>query len=174
MHLLPNILSIIRIILIPFFIYYFIATDYLIAGVLFSISGITDFFDGYFARKYDLTSKLGRMLDPFADKLTIISILIALTIKSIIPGYIALIILTREVFIFLSSIISYLMGFDFINPSYIGKASIFLLYIAIALQLMDFNSIATYLFYLAIPLNVISGYNYIHTTAKCLSNKSNI
>jgi len=174
MHLLPNILSIIRIILIPFFIYFFIATEYLLAGVLFSISGITDFFDGYFARKYNLTSKLGRMLDPFADKLTIISILIALTIKSIIPGYIAIIILTREVFIFLSSITSYLMGFDFINPSYIGKASIFLLYIAIALQLMDFNAIATYLFYFAIPLNIISGFNYIRTTAKCLSNKSNI
>ncbi|MFW6287158.1 MAG: CDP-alcohol phosphatidyltransferase family protein [bacterium] len=173
MHLLPNILSISRIILIPFYIYFFIQTNYLIAGILFSISAITDFFDGYFARKYDLTTKLGRILDPFADKLTIISILMALTIKNIIPGYIAIIILIREVFIFLSSTISYLMGFDFINPTLIGKASIFLLYIAIALQLMDIKTIATYIFYLVIPLNIISGFNYVYTTAKCLSNKSN-
>ena len=96
MSAIPNILSITRIILIPVYLYYFINANYLTAGILFSISAITDFFDGYIARKYDAVTDLGRILDPFADKLTIISILIALLISEIIPRFIPIILLARE------------------------------------------------------------------------------
>lgn len=173
MHLMPNILSFTRIILIPFYINFFINGDYLTAGILFSISAITDFFDGYIARKFNAITKLGRILDPFADKLTIISILIVLIIYEIIPRYIPIILLVREAFIFFSSIISYLLGFDFINPSNIGKLSIFLLYLAIALQLVEFKTLAKYLFYVVVPLNIISGLNYVYTTIEYLSNNRN-
>jgi len=145
---------------------------YLTAGILFSISAITDFFDGYFARKYNSVTKLGRILDPFADKLTIISILVVLIFSNIIPRFIPIILLVRELFIFVGSIISYILGFDFIHPSKMGKISIFLLYLAIALQLMSLKTIAKYLFYIVVPLNIFSGLNYVHTTIRYLSKKS--
>ena len=128
MSAIPNILSITRIILIPIYLYFFINANYLTAGILFCISAITDFFDGYIARKYDAVTDLGRILDPFADKLTVISILIALLISEIIPRIIPIILLARELFIFIGSIVAYLLGFDFIHPSKLGKFSIFLLY----------------------------------------------
>ena len=173
MSTIPNILSITRIILIPIYLYFFINANYLTAGILFCISAITDFFDGYIARKYDAVTDLGRILDPFADKLTVISILIALLISEIIPRIIPIILLAREFFIFIGSIVAYLLGFDFIHPSKLGKFSIFLLYLAIVLQLVGIQTFAKYLFYTVVPLNVFSGLNYVYTTIKYLSNKNN-
>lgn len=172
MHLVPNILSFTRIILIPFYLYFFIKERYLTAGILFSISAISDFFDGYFARKYNSVTKLGRILDPFADKLTIISILILLIYSNIIPRFIPIIILVRELLIFTGSIVSYILGFDFINPSKTGKISIFLLYFAIVLQLLSFKTVARYLFYIVVPLNIFSGLNYVFTAIRYLINKN--
>ncbi|MFW6015560.1 MAG: CDP-alcohol phosphatidyltransferase family protein [bacterium] len=174
MFLLPNILSISRIVLIPFYIYFFIAGEFLIAGILFSISAITDFFDGYFARKYNSITKLGRVLDPLADKLTIISILIALIISEIIPGIIPIALLIREFFILFSSVASLLMGFDVIHPTIIGKTSMFLLYLAIALQLISYEDFSMFIFYIVLPLNIGSGIHYIYTTIRYLSEKKPI
>ncbi|MFW6015742.1 MAG: CDP-diacylglycerol--glycerol-3-phosphate 3-phosphatidyltransferase [bacterium] len=173
MNTLPNMLSFARILLIPVFILFFLNENYVLAGMFFSISAITDFFDGYFARKYNITTKLGKILDPFADKLTIISVLVVLIISNIIPQYIAIIILIREVFILISSTISYIMGFDFINPSKIGKLSIFILYVAIAIRLINFNKVAMILFYIVIPLNIYSAVNYISVNIKQLIQKNN-
>ncbi|MCG8513211.1 MAG: CDP-diacylglycerol--glycerol-3-phosphate 3-phosphatidyltransferase [Halanaerobiales bacterium] len=169
MKLLPNILTILRIVLIPFYLYLFLAGNYLMAGIIFSFSALTDFLDGYFARKYQLKTELGRILDPFADKLTIISILLALVFSGIIPRFIAIILLSRELFIFISSIVVYLLGIDCIQPSNIGKVSIFLLYLAIIFRLLGSNHIAMVLFYIVIPLNVISGLDYVLKAIKKLS-----
>ncbi|MTI61121.1 MAG: CDP-alcohol phosphatidyltransferase family protein [Firmicutes bacterium] len=170
---LPNLLSLLRILLIPVYLYYFLAGNYITAAIIFSFSALTDFLDGYFARKYQLTSDLGRILDPTADKLSIISILIALIISDIIPHYIPVILLIRELFIFISSGITYLLGYDMINPSLLGKISIFLLYLAIALRLLNIKFIGLFLFYLVIPLNIVSGLDYIKTTLNKLSSKVN-
>ena len=158
---LPNYLTLLRILLIPVFILLFLNNQYFTAGIIFSISVFTDFLDGYFARKYNLTSKLGRLLDPFADKLTVISILFILVSMEIIPQIIAIIILTRETIILIGSITAYLMGIDIVNPSKLGKISIFILYIAIAAKMLQINHINMILFYIVIPLNIISGIDYI-------------
>ena len=105
--------------------------------------------------------------------MTVISILIALLISEIIPRIIPIILLARELFIFIGSIVAYLLGFDFIHPSKLGKFSIFLLYLAIVLQLVGIQTFAKYLFYTVVPLNVFSGLNYVYTTIKYLSNKNN-
>ncbi len=79
--LIPNILSILRLMLIPFIIYFLSFKDkesIIICLLLFFLSGITDFFDGYLSRKYKMQSDLGRLLDPLADKLLIISVAIGL------------------------------------------------------------------------------------------------
>lgn len=78
---IPNLLSFIRIILIPFFGYYLLHDKLLIAAVIIAISGLTDLFDGKIARRFNQVSNLGKILDPIADKLTIITIAIILFIK---------------------------------------------------------------------------------------------
>ena len=82
---IPNILSLIRILLVPvIFNNYLTATsnlDYILCGLLLVISGITDIADGAIARKFDIISNVGKILDPIADKLTQIMVMIALSIR---------------------------------------------------------------------------------------------
>lgn len=78
---IPNLLSLIRIILIPIFGYCLVKDQVLIAAVIIAISGLTDLFDGKIARRFNQVSNLGKILDPVADKMTIITIAIILFIK---------------------------------------------------------------------------------------------
>ena len=160
LHNIPNYITCIRILLIPIYLYFFIQGNIAAAALFFAISAFTDFIDGYIARKFNLKSKFGKLLDPLADKLTIISILLVLIYLNIIPRLLSYIILAREIFIFLSGIITYFFGLNFINPSFIGKFSIALLYLAIALKLFDINYFGDILFYIVIPINIISALDY--------------
>ena len=74
----PNILTIIRFLLIPIILLFLFSGNYLLAFIFFTISGITDILDGYIARKFNLVSNFGKLMDPLADKLTQISMLAAL------------------------------------------------------------------------------------------------
>ena len=74
---IPNLLSVIRIILIPVFLVLFLKGSYLAAVIVLGISGLTDLFDGKIARAFNQVSNLGKLLDPIADKLTQITLAIA-------------------------------------------------------------------------------------------------
>ena len=79
---IPNILSTVRILLIPVIIWLYIGLkDYLLTGVFVIISGLTDIIDGVIARKFNMISDVGKVLDPFADKATQIVVMILLTIS---------------------------------------------------------------------------------------------
>ena len=103
---MPNLLTIARILfaaLIALILIFFPSKlSYLISFILFCLAGITDFFDGWLARRKNEISDLGRMLDPIADKILVISTLVVLISSGIIEGYnliAALIIIYREIFI---------------------------------------------------------------------------
>lgn len=157
---IPNYITFLRIILIPFYLFFFTQGDIFIAAVLFSISALTDFLDGFIARKYKLQSSFGKLLDPLADKLTIVSILFVLIHLKLISGAIAYIILARELFILFSGIITYIFGLNFINPTLIGKLSIALLYLAISLRVLGVDYFGDSFFYLVIPVTIISAIDY--------------
>ena len=74
---------------------------YLLALVLFFIAGITDYFDGYLARKYSAVSQLGEILDPIADKILILFVLfgLAINLSSYLIGFIGAIVITREIWV---------------------------------------------------------------------------
>ena len=102
----PNILTIFRIISLPVLIPMILSSDKNInsyAVLLFIVIAASDFFDGYFARKMDLESSFGKMLDPIADKLFIVTVIICLMINgniahfSLIPGFL---IIFRESFVY--------------------------------------------------------------------------
>ena len=82
---IPNLLTMLRIILVPIFIYYYMQDEQLIAAILILACGFTDFLDGYIARHTNAISEIGKMLDPFADKLLQFAIVFEMGV-SIIHG----------------------------------------------------------------------------------------
>ncbi len=95
----PNLLSLIRLFLIPVFIAVFFSGDPnagYIAAAIFLVAFMTDVADGYIARKYNLVTKLGRILDPLADKLMKAAAVVCLTIRGDIPLWIILVLLAKE------------------------------------------------------------------------------
>ena len=102
---IPNLLSVIRILLIFPEVYYFINDKYIISAILLSISGITDMFGGYIARKYNKITKLGSMIDPVADKLTLIAIVFCIGSKFKIIMPLAIILFIKELIMLIAGVI---------------------------------------------------------------------
>lgn len=99
---LPNILSIIRILLIPFFVVVFNTPSperSFWAAIIFSIASLTDWFDGYIARKWGQVTLYGKFLDPVADKLLVLSALVMLVEFRRVESWIAILIIGRELVI---------------------------------------------------------------------------
>ncbi len=97
---LPNKLTILRVIMIPFFVFFLLFQDIpygnYIALVLFCLACITDALDGYLARKNNLISNFGKFMDPLADKLLVCSALICFIELGLLPAWIVIIIISRE------------------------------------------------------------------------------
>ena len=131
----PNILTIIRFLLIPIIIFYVFTGNYILAFVFFTISGLTDIADGFIARKFNLVSNFGKLMDPLADKLTQIATLTSLVLTNIIPIWILLIVLLKEFIMICGA--SFLYGKDVVVYSkWYGKLSTVLFYIAIVISLL--------------------------------------
>jgi cardiolipin synthase len=102
---IPNILTLLRILIIPIIIIFLELDNYFyqwLALTLYSIACISDFLDGYLARKFELESSFGRFLDPIADKILVVSVIFILVSNNIINGpfiYPALIIIIREILV---------------------------------------------------------------------------
>ena len=98
---LPNKLTILRVIMIPFFVFFLLAPFFdgygnYIALVIFIIASLTDLADGKIARKYNLVTNFGKFMDPLADKLLVCSAMICLVDLKLIPSWIVIIIIARE------------------------------------------------------------------------------
>ena len=97
---LPNKLTILRVIMIPFFVVFLLLnkgfTTEMIALVLFAAASFTDFLDGYIARKNNLVTNFGKFMDPLADKLLVCSAMICLIELGRLPAWIVIIIIARE------------------------------------------------------------------------------
>ena len=131
----PNILTIIRFLLIPFIVYFIFTEQFILAFVFFTISGITDVADGFIARKFNLVSNFGKLMDPLADKLTQISTLASLALVNIIPIWILIIVLVKEFIMIVGA--SFLYGKDVVVYSkWYGKLATVLFYVAIVLSLI--------------------------------------
>ena len=93
---LPNKLTMLRIILIPVFIIVLMTGHFYSSAVIFIIASTTDALDGYIARKYNLVTNFGKIMDPLADKLLVFSALICLVELGDVAGWMVIVILTRE------------------------------------------------------------------------------
>lgn len=156
----PNILTIIRFILIVPIVIAIAYENFILALVFLILSAITDILDGTIARKFNLVSDFGKLVDPLADKTTQMAILITLSLKGIIPFWILAIVVLKE-FAMISGA-SFLYGKELVVSSkWYGKLATVLFYIAIGCSLviryLNANVLSTpiydfsiYIYYLAI------------------------
>ena len=133
---IPNILTILRFILIPIILYFIFTGHYLLGFIFFTISGITDILDGAIARKFNLVTNFGKLMDPLADKLTQISVLATLVFQKIIPFWILVVVLLKELLMIIGA--SFLYGKDVVVYSkWFGKLATVLFYLAIVCSLIN-------------------------------------
>ena len=94
-----NFITVVRIFLAPIILIFLIFGNYLVCVLLFFLAGLTDYFDGYFARKYNAVSELGEILDPIADKILVVFILIGLSVEldSQLMALLSSLIIAREI-----------------------------------------------------------------------------
>lgn len=93
---LPNSITLGRVVAIPFFMYFLYIESYVIALIIFAIASVSDFLDGYLARKMNLVTNFGKFMDPTADKLLVYSALIIFVEKSLMSGIFVTIIISRD------------------------------------------------------------------------------
>ncbi|EYE87458.1 CDP-diacylglycerol--glycerol-3-phosphate 3-phosphatidyltransferase [Fervidicella metallireducens AeB] len=169
---IPNLLTTIRFILIPvFFIIYFSSMDnsFITSMLVFFSAGITDVLDGYIARKYNLITKLGTVLDPLADKLMTLSVLFCLSLDKIISKWVFIIFLIKEMFMILGGIKLFKYK-KVISAKYYGKLATAFLYLSIAVMILD-RSIGIYIMYISICVTLFAFINYLMTYIFISKNK---
>jgi cardiolipin synthase len=137
---LPNFLTLVRILTIPFFLLLLAYHRYLAAFIIFVIGGLTDFLDGLAARLMNQQTALGAYLDPVADKLLVISSFVVLGMMDGVPLWLAIIVVSRDILIVVGyGIVFFLVeARPQVKPSFIGKCStgLQLLTIGVALVLL--------------------------------------
>ncbi len=161
---IPNILSVIRILFIIPVIFFLNREDYLIAFYLIAAAGLTDYFDGYFARKLGQTSQTGKILDPLADKLLIGAITIFLVIKLNFPVWFAILIIGRDLIIIVLGSFIIKKKKIVMQSDIIGKVTFGILIAAVSVYIIDLD-------YLKLPFVYLGTFFIIYSLisyGKCL------
>lgn len=165
---LPNFITILRIVLIPFFIIAVVYGYQLFAIGIFVAAAITDALDGFIARAFNMQTQLGTYLDPIADKLLLMSSIIVMTVVGKVPLWLVILIVSRDVIILTGCILIYLLYDSLtVRPSILGKATTFLQLSLIMLVLLapifrNLTSWATVAIWLTAISTVASGVHYIN------------
>lgn len=167
---LPNKLTIFRVILIPFFVFFLLAPYFpgygnYIAVAIFIIASFTDFLDGKIARKYNLVTDFGKFMDPLADKMLVCSAMICLVESGKLPAWIVIIIISREFIISGFRLVASDNGVV-IAASYWGKFKttfqmLMTIVLMLDIQMPFFQILGTVLTYIALALTVISLADYL-------------
>ena len=133
---IPNMLSILRLLLVPVFLWLLIVDQFLIAFLVLMFASFTDWLDGFIARKFNQITSLGKVLDPSADRLFILATLIGLTVNEIIPAWLAIVIVARDILLLVGYPISASHGYGPLPVHFLGKAATFALLYALPLLLL--------------------------------------
>jgi cardiolipin synthase len=107
---IPNLITMGRILLVPVVVWAIAAGHLHIAFLLFMIAAVSDAVDGFLAKRFDMTSELGAYLDPLADKVLIVSIYISLAVTAVIPKWLVILVVSRDIMIVGAVMLSWLVG----------------------------------------------------------------
>jgi len=166
---IPNLLTLLRILLVPVFVILLIQGHFLRALLVFVVAGLTDALDGFLARVLHQKTDLGLYLDPLADKALIITSFVTLAVMGLIPPWLTVLVISRDFIILLGISVMTLMSIPFeIKPATVSKVTtafqlltVFVILVLTYLQGVEGNDWVIILFWLTGALTVISGFNYI-------------
>jgi CDP-diacylglycerol---glycerol-3-phosphate 3-phosphatidyltransferase len=173
---LANMITVGRILLVPIFLVILMTemdNKEIIAFIIFLVASITDAVDGYFARKYDQVTELGKFLDPLADKLLVAAALLALVYKGHVATWVASVIILRELFV-TAFRFYFLVKDNAFSASWLAKKKTLFQIIAISVLILapklpksdQFFKLGTYILYFAALLTIYSGIEYIFRYSK--------
>lgn len=173
MKYVPNILTIIRMLLIPIFVWvYFsaIPNHHLWALFIYLLAGFTDFLDGYIARKYDVVTTVGTVLDPLADKLMLLTALGVLFYDQDLPGFIFIIMVIKESILMITGTIMYFHDDQIVIPAnWFGKTATIVFTLAIILLFAVPNAMISFIVLgLAVILKLLAFISYSKTMYRIL------
>ena len=174
---IPNLITLFRILLTPLFIIFLIQGRYRQALAVFVLAGVSDVADGLIARWWQQKSRLGSYLDPAADKLLMSASFVTLSISRLIPSWLTVVVISRDVILGLGALILRLADYPLVvRPSLAGKWTTTLQLITVGLVLLVKGKLVhlppgvlNIFFYLTGALTAISGTHYLYRGLKLVS-----
>jgi cardiolipin synthase (CMP-forming) len=168
---LPNFLTLLRIIAVPVFLILVSNHRFGTALVLFMLAGITDTVDGVIARLTDSKSELGATMDPLADKLLLVSSFVMLTWLGVLPAWLLILVLTRDVVILSGYLVIYFVSTPMeVDPTAVGKLNTFnemftigFALLTVARPELPMATVNTVTWYLTATTTTISGVHYVYS-----------
>ena len=131
----PNILSLIRLALVPVFLVLLLSGDYLAALIVLALASVSDLLDGIIARRYNQVSRFGQLLDPAADRLFILATIIGLAVRGILPWWLLAVVVARDLMLVVLGVVLARHGFGPLPVHHLGKVATFCLFFALPLLL---------------------------------------
>lgn len=185
---LPNFLTVFRMALIPVFVSMLFYQKFVWALAIFIFAGVTDGLDGLFARRFHQQSPLGRILDPIADKLMLVTSFVVLTMPSVfptplpkhlpVPFWVTITVISRDVFILVgAAAINIVTGFRAFVPSLLGKISTVVQVLAVAIVILSAETRVGTGYYLptlyasVFALALLSGIHYAFFVSRRLNER---
>lgn len=173
---IANKITILRILLIPFFIAFILYSKWEMALFVFIMAAATDGIDGYLARTLKQRTQLGEVLDPIADKLLILSAFISFAVAKEIspavrpPTYVPIIIISRDAIIVLGALLLYLIKGELkVKPTLISKITTVLQMLTVISVLLKLSSVSPFLWNIAVGFTICSGVDYVIRGSKLLN-----
>ena len=179
--MIPNILTTMRLFLVPFFAYFMLTSNgtnnnMVIAVIIFLFSGITDIVDGYIARKYNMITDFGKIYDPFVDKLMQITALVCLVIKGLIPIWLLVLVIIKEVTMIIVGGVLYTKKIV-VSSNWYGKLSTVVFYSIVVIIILFNKAIPNWgmisLIVIMVISMLVSAGGYAYDTLKNYKKKIN-
>ncbi|KXA10189.1 putative CDP-diacylglycerol--glycerol-3-phosphate 3-phosphatidyltransferase [Enterococcus faecium] len=133
---IPNLLSIFRILLLPIYLYFVLRQSFYVAGAVIVVSGLSDYLDGVIARRYNQVTDLGKVLDPFADKLTQLFLILSMAWYRPWLWLLFGLFLIKEGFMFVAGLIGLSKNIKLSGAKWYGKVATAVIYVGMILLLL--------------------------------------
>ncbi|MDL1957240.1 MAG: CDP-diacylglycerol--glycerol-3-phosphate 3-phosphatidyltransferase [Candidatus Desulfofervidus auxilii] len=171
----PNLITFLRMFLVPILIIAFFQKYICLATIVFLIAAITDAIDGFLARRIKQTTTLGACLDPIADKILLSSSFVLLAWYKYLPSWLAVVVISRDIFILLGGLLLFLFNIPFeVRPSILGKFTTFIQIITILAVLIHIQKLLplpplSFFYFLTLIFTISSGLQYAYIGYKKIS-----
>ena len=165
---IPNVLTVLRILLTPMFVIFLLRDQFGFALLVFAVAGLSDGLDGLVARYLNQRTALGAYLDPAADKLLLVSSFISLAVLGVIPAWVTVIVISRDVIIVLGIAILSLTGKAYeVRPTIVSKCTTTAQILTVMLSLFDpdrarLAALHSPLLWITAVVTIMSGLHYIY------------